>query len=384
MDRNYPSYRMLAELTRRERHFVIRCSAASFGVARRMLHGEGPDSQVATLTPCAAQASLIGQLGLPQTLTVRLVRLRLSTGEWEVLVTSLCDEAAYPTAAFLDLYHWRWGVEIDQPYNLHKSHLLAMSEMVLGPNGGAPRLELCQVPGVGVDQPERTGRMGDLATPQPPPPQPGKQGRLRHVQAMGQLGEGPLVGATLENRRRRGRGAQPQANLEVANHGGVEGLTPFGRMPALGVQLPRDRRRAVAVGVQRHHPGRELRVVTQLVQPGDWSAQGRLGAVAAEPMHLDVDPLALAAHGDHHPLDQLSDDRLTIHRRGGRRLPEGRDLGGEPPDRGPLLGGQDWRLLGLAAGVISLQGGFSGQRLFPLAFQGARRYWFSTIFYITN
>ena len=111
MDRNYPSYRMLAELTRRERHFVIRCSAASFGVARRMRHGEGSDSQVATLTPCAAQASLIGQLGLPQTLTVRFVRLRLSTGEWEVLVTSLCDEAAYPTAAFLDLYHGRWGVE---------------------------------------------------------------------------------------------------------------------------------------------------------------------------------------------------------------------------------------------------------------------------------
>ena len=45
MDRNYPSYRMLAELTQRERHFVIRCSAASFAAARRMLRGEGPDSQ---------------------------------------------------------------------------------------------------------------------------------------------------------------------------------------------------------------------------------------------------------------------------------------------------------------------------------------------------
>ena len=53
----------------------------------------------------------MGQLGLPQTLTVRFVRLRLSTGEWEVRVTSLCDEAAYPTAGFLELYHWRWGVE---------------------------------------------------------------------------------------------------------------------------------------------------------------------------------------------------------------------------------------------------------------------------------
>lgn len=111
MDRNYPSYRMLAELRRRARHFVIRCSAASFGAARRMLHGEGSDSQVVTLTPCATQAPLIRQLGLPRALTVRFVRVRLRTGEWEVLVTSLRDEAAYPTADFLELYHWRWGVE---------------------------------------------------------------------------------------------------------------------------------------------------------------------------------------------------------------------------------------------------------------------------------
>ncbi len=111
MDRNYPSYRMLAELTQRERHFVIRCSAASFGAARRLLRGEGPDSQVVTLTPCAAQAPLMRQLGLPQALTVRFVRVRLSTGEWEVMVTSLRDEVAYPTVGFLELYHWRWSVE---------------------------------------------------------------------------------------------------------------------------------------------------------------------------------------------------------------------------------------------------------------------------------
>lgn len=111
MDRNDPSYRLLAELTQRQRHFVIRCSAASFGAARRMLRGEGPDSQVVTLAPCAEQAPLMRQLGLPQALTVRFVRVRLSTGEWEVLVTSLRDEVAYPTAGFLELYHGRWGVE---------------------------------------------------------------------------------------------------------------------------------------------------------------------------------------------------------------------------------------------------------------------------------
>jgi len=121
LDRNYPAYRLLAELTQRERHFVIRCSAASFAVARQMLRGEGSDSQVVTLAPGAGQAPLIRQQGLPMTLTVRFVRVRLSTGEWEVLVTSLRDEVAYPTADFLELYHWRWGVETF--YGILKSRL---------------------------------------------------------------------------------------------------------------------------------------------------------------------------------------------------------------------------------------------------------------------
>ncbi|NEX23808.1 IS4 family transposase, partial [Thiorhodococcus mannitoliphagus] len=121
MDRNYPSYRMLAELTQRQRDFVMRCSAASFAPARRMLKGEGPDSQIVTLTPCAGQARDIRARGLPRSLTVRFVRVRLSTGEWEVLVTSLLDVARYPTADFLELYGLRWGVETF--YGLLKTRL---------------------------------------------------------------------------------------------------------------------------------------------------------------------------------------------------------------------------------------------------------------------
>lgn len=111
MDRNYPSYWMLAELTRHERQFVVRCSGASFAPARRMLTGAGPDSQLATLTPCAGQTGAIRRRGLPRSLRVRFVRVRLSTGEYEVLVTSLLDAMRYPVAGFLELYGLRWGVE---------------------------------------------------------------------------------------------------------------------------------------------------------------------------------------------------------------------------------------------------------------------------------
>ena len=121
LDRNYPAYRMLAELVRRGREFAARCSAASFAQARRMLKGEGPDSLVATLRPCAGQAAAIKALGLPASIRVRFVRVRLATGEFEVLVTSLLDEAKYPAEGFLELYGLRWGVE--SFYGLIKTRL---------------------------------------------------------------------------------------------------------------------------------------------------------------------------------------------------------------------------------------------------------------------
>ncbi len=297
---------------------------------------------------------------------VHLSALRLDDGERLIIATS-----GAPQHQAIDAYVDRWQIEIDQPYNLHKSSLLAMRGIALGPRGGAPRLELFQFLGVGVDQPERTGGMGDLAAPQSAAPQPGEQGWLRHVQAVGQLGEGPLGEATVGNRRRRGRAAQPQADLEVTDRGGVEGFAAFGRMPALGVQLRGHRRGAMPRRMQHRHPGRQLGIVAELVEASDRPDQGRLGTVATEPVNLRVDPLALTMHRDHHPFDPLPHDGLAIRRGGGRGVPERRDLGGQPPDRRPLLGGEDGRLLGLEAGMVRPQGRFGGQGFLPLAFQGA-------------
>ncbi|MCI5157352.1 MAG: hypothetical protein D3906_02740 [Candidatus Electrothrix sp. AUS1_2] len=103
MDRNYPSCRMPAELTRRDLDFVIRCSSSSFAAARKMLGGKGSDSQVVRLKPSAGRLSQLRKLGLPQALTVRFVRVRLNTGEWEVLVTSLTDEQDFPSENFQEI-----------------------------------------------------------------------------------------------------------------------------------------------------------------------------------------------------------------------------------------------------------------------------------------
>lgn len=110
-DRNYPSYVWLATLSQHDVEFVGRCSKTSFKAVRRMFAGHGPDSQIVTLKVPANQKKVVTQLGLPEKITVRLVRLTLASGEVEVLITSLLDAELYPTAEFGEVYFLRWGVE---------------------------------------------------------------------------------------------------------------------------------------------------------------------------------------------------------------------------------------------------------------------------------
>jgi len=110
-DRNYPSFRFISSLYQAQRDFVIRCSASSFRQAREMLKGQGADSQRHNLQPHSSKCHAIKLAGLPTTIPVRFVRVRLNTGEFEVLVTSLLDETLYPTADFKELYRLRWGIE---------------------------------------------------------------------------------------------------------------------------------------------------------------------------------------------------------------------------------------------------------------------------------
>lgn len=110
-DRGYASYRFLATLSKQKRGFVIRCSAGSFGVAQRMLKGEGAASQIVTLHAPVDQKKTILESELPEAIQVRFVRIMLKTGEYEVLVTSLLDEASYSLEDLAEIYGLRWGIE---------------------------------------------------------------------------------------------------------------------------------------------------------------------------------------------------------------------------------------------------------------------------------
>jgi hypothetical protein len=112
VDRGYTGYRFLASILQGGVHFIARCSCGSFAAAQELFRlDQSGQSRIVTLEAPSEIRAELKRLGLPPTLLVRFVSVRLCTGELEVLVTSLLDENAYPTQEFLQVYHERWGQE---------------------------------------------------------------------------------------------------------------------------------------------------------------------------------------------------------------------------------------------------------------------------------
>lgn len=121
-DRGFTGYRYLAWHHRLGLHHISRCSTASFAAAQELFRANrGGCSRVIRLMARADERVELRRLGLPLELKVRLISVRLPTGELEVLVSSLLDEQQYPTEEFLQVYHWRWGHETF--YHVLKSRL---------------------------------------------------------------------------------------------------------------------------------------------------------------------------------------------------------------------------------------------------------------------
>lgn len=111
-DRGYHSYRMMAITRQTGAHFLIRCKRGSgmLGVDR-MLDGRGPAEQIVTLAMPKGQTKRPEYQGLPVELAVRFVRVKLKTGEYEVLATSVLDPVILSRADLKELYRLRWGIE---------------------------------------------------------------------------------------------------------------------------------------------------------------------------------------------------------------------------------------------------------------------------------
>jgi hypothetical protein len=118
VDRGYAGYEFFAQIAAHGAHFVGRCPRRSFAiVAELFARDEANVSRTVTLSaPASARAA-----GLPAQMQVRFVSVRLSTGELEVLATSLLEAERHPVGSFLELYGRRW--EIETYYGVLKGRL---------------------------------------------------------------------------------------------------------------------------------------------------------------------------------------------------------------------------------------------------------------------
>lgn len=111
-DRGYASYEWFAQVLGRQQHFICRCARGTFAVAEQLFaRDEAGVSLTVSVGPPNGQVGAVRRAGLPEELTVRWVTVRLSSGELEVLATSLWDEQRYPSACFEQAYGYRWGEE---------------------------------------------------------------------------------------------------------------------------------------------------------------------------------------------------------------------------------------------------------------------------------
>ena len=148
-DRGYPSYNLLEHIFRKSNlEFVMRvANSNSFKAVNslpmteldviikihistfpsRYFKGES-DTILSAESPYGKKKKSInwdyGRGDFVQ--TVRVVRFKLDTGEYETIVTSLMDRKKFPAKVLKELYHLRWGIETsfrELKYNIGVSNL---------------------------------------------------------------------------------------------------------------------------------------------------------------------------------------------------------------------------------------------------------------------
>lgn len=109
-DRGYPCQWLMGLLNQREFKFCFRLSTA-WKRAHQLM--ESTDDMDWTLVRSSHREwGKLKTYGLSKTLEgLRLVSIRLDSGEKEVLVTNLTDRSVYSIEDLKSLYHLRWGVE---------------------------------------------------------------------------------------------------------------------------------------------------------------------------------------------------------------------------------------------------------------------------------
>lgn len=113
LNRGYPALWLFAAFGLQNRQFLSRIDGAQWPSVQAFAQGDADDALITQNVNADHQrlARTVGMDNLPDTVTYRLIRVRLPNGKQQLLATSLLDRHRYPARGFADLYHQRWGIE---------------------------------------------------------------------------------------------------------------------------------------------------------------------------------------------------------------------------------------------------------------------------------
>lgn len=120
-DRGYPSFFLIAWHRHLQRDYCMRLPRGFHAGSDALLDSEHAPRRIELQANRSALKQCAEHDVPSQALTLRLARVVLSTGEVEVLATSLSDSTHFPEADFKELYARRWGIEGD--FRVCKSRL---------------------------------------------------------------------------------------------------------------------------------------------------------------------------------------------------------------------------------------------------------------------
>jgi len=122
LDRGYPCFWLLFLLKAKGIEFCVRLKENWWLKAKDFAESDEKERIVTFTLPKKDRKKLAGFPHMQDaTITCRLIKIELLTGEKEILCTSLIDTETYPYEEFEALYHHRWGEE--EAYKLLKSRI---------------------------------------------------------------------------------------------------------------------------------------------------------------------------------------------------------------------------------------------------------------------
>jgi hypothetical protein len=124
MDRGYPSFESMYTMQKKKIHFIYRCKT-DFSNQVNKFYVSKEDDVIVQIKPKQNGSFKDLPYNKEKTIEVRLMRIELSSGETEILMSSLLDNATYPHGDFKELYFKRWGIETY--YNRFKNITLLLT-----------------------------------------------------------------------------------------------------------------------------------------------------------------------------------------------------------------------------------------------------------------